>query len=117
MLVAVAVLFSLFTFMASAWAHDSTSHAELSPEIRNWINGLKDAGGTSCCSTADGYQPEEVDWDADAKGYRVRWKGEWFRVPDSAVIKEPNRLGYPVVWIGHSDGKPFVRCFLPGGGA
>ena len=111
----IALLLALLCSSQST-AHDETHYAELSPEIRNWVNGLKDANGYSCCATADGWQPEEVYWDADTSGYRVQWHGEWFRVPDEALIKQPNRLGYPTVWIAYKDGKPFVRCFLPGGG-
>ena len=111
------VTLALGLALVGAQARDNGQYANVDPAIKNWINGLKDAAGTSCCSTADGYQPEEVVWDADTKGYWVHWQGKRLQVPDSAVIKEPNRLGYPVVWIGYNGGEPFVRCFLPGGGA
>ncbi len=41
----------------------------------------------------------------------------WIVVPDSAVIKGPNRIGYAIVWLYGSlnfDGSRMVRCFLPG---
>ena len=30
--------------------------------------------------------------------YRVRLEGEWYDVPDDAVITEPNRVGRTMVW-------------------
>ena len=50
--------------------------------------------------------------------YRVRLKGEWIVVPDSALITEPNRYGPAVVWpYRDADGTTQIRCFLPGAGA
>jgi len=50
---------------------------------------------------------------------RVRIEGEWWDVPDEAVIKEPNRAGRTMVWpVYHwAVGAPLrleIRCFMPG---
>ena len=44
-------------------------------------------------------------------------EGQWFAVPDGALIKEPNRIGYAVVWYYKDSGQLHIRCFLPGSGA
>jgi hypothetical protein len=51
----------------------------------------------------------------------VRIEGEWYVVPDEAVIDEPNKRGYAMSWYWPSwelDGRmiPHIRCFLPGPG-
>lgn len=98
-------------------AHDLGQHAQVSPEINTWIEGLTDDKGRGCCATADGFKPEEVEWDMTQNAYRVMIGGEWFNVPDGAVIKEANKIGYAIVWYYKDSGKLFIRCFLPGSGA
>ena len=92
-------------------------HAQVAPEIRQWMEGLTDAQGRGCCATADGFQPDEVEWDTRENHYRVRIAGAWLVVPDGAVIHEPNRLGYAVVWYFVDNGRVVIRCFLPGSGS
>jgi hypothetical protein len=38
-------------------------------------------------------------------------------VPDGAVLKGANRIGYALVWYYISNGQLFIRCFLLGSGA
>jgi hypothetical protein len=40
----------------------------------------------------------------------------WYPVPDEVVIKDPNKVGHPVVWIYYEQGEVKIRCFAPGGG-
>lgn len=115
---------------APAFARDHGQYNNVDPAIRNWVHGLKDNKGASCCDFADGY-PAEAEWDMQTGHYRVRLQdprypdkpAEWFEVPDDKVITEPNRLGYAVVWWypeygGGVESKfmPRIRCFIPGGG-
>ena len=53
---------------------------------------------TRCCSFADGFSVDEVQWDTDDGHYRVRLHGQWVNVPNSSVVTEPNRYGPAVVW-------------------
>ena len=77
---------------------------------------LKDKNGAGCGDTADGY-PAEAEWDTAGEHYKVRIDGAWYVVPDAAVVTEPNKLGYAVVWVWHDfEGKLKIRCFIPGGG-
>ena len=57
------------------------------------------------------------DWDTQDGHYRVRIYGQWFVVPDDAVVAEPNRFGPTVVWpYRDRDGTTQIRCFMPGAG-
>ena len=49
--------------------------------------------------------------------YSVRIQGEWFVMPDDAVVTEPNCFGLAVVW-PYNDryGNTQIRCFIPGAG-
>jgi hypothetical protein len=106
-------------FAVPVMARDDGRYAN-SP-LKDWVRGLKDKMGVGCCDTSDGF-PAEVEWDTQASRYRVRIEGVWYVVPESAVLTEPNKLGYPMVWYWMKTdvpgGKPIpqIRCFLPGAG-
>ncbi len=100
-----------------AWARDDGRYAAMDPAIHAWFDHLASGKGL-CCSFADGFSIEDVDWDTDGSGYRVRVDGKWIDVPDAAVVTEPNRFGPAVVWPYRDiDGNTLIRCFLPGAGA
>lgn len=88
--------------------------------LKGWFDGLRSERGP-CCSDADGTTVQDPDWSNESGHYRVRIEGEWYDVPDDAVIKEPNRAGVTMVWPvyhfanGAPNGKPVsIRCFMPG---
>jgi hypothetical protein len=111
------ILLSLFAFSAVSEARDYGQYKNAPPETKSWIESLRDANGVPCCATADGYRPEEVEWDMAGNSYRVKVDNTWIVMPDSAVIKGPNQIGYAIVWLYGSldyDGHRIVRCFLPG---
>src|SRR5262249_12731936 len=60
--------------------------------LKEWFDHLSSKNGL-CCAFADGVSMQDVDWDTQEGHYRVRIRGEWFVVPDDAVVAEPNRLG------------------------
>ena len=84
--------------------------------LKSWFDGLTNQRGGQCCSFADGMTIRDVDWSADANGYRVRVEGQWLDVPASALVTVPNRLGSAVVWPFYDwQAKAWqVRCFMPG---
>jgi len=85
--------------------------------LKTWFDQLASGKGL-CCSFADGVSVENVDWDTQNGRYRVRMQGQWFVVPDAAVVTEPNRFGPAVVWpYQDGAGATQIRCFLPGAGA
>ena len=97
-----------------AFARDDGRYAN-SP-LKSWFDRLASGNGL-CCSFADGFRVDDVDWDTQDGHYRVRLNGEWIVVPDSSVVSEPNKFGPAVVWpyMG-TDGQTQIRCFLPGTG-
>ena len=84
--------------------------------LKPWFDRLASGKGL-CCSFADGFSVQDVDWDTQEGHYRVRIYGQWFVVPDAAVVTEPNRFGQAVVW-PYNDryGNTQIRCFMPGAG-
>jgi hypothetical protein len=106
--------------LATVQARVSDRHHQIRPEIKAWIETLTDQRGIGCCATADGLRLREIAWDITANSYRVKVGTQWLFVPDEAVIKGPNRLGYAVAWleydwdINSGEMTLSVRCFLPG---
>jgi hypothetical protein len=84
--------------------------------LKPWFDRLASGKGL-CCSFADGFSVQDVDWDIQDGHYRVRIYGQWLVVPDDAVVTEPNRFGLAVVW-PYNDryGNTQIRCFMPGAG-
>ena len=112
------VVISLAVLLAPrAHARDDGRYAGMDPVLHAWFDRLASGKGL-CCSFADGFAIEDVDWDTQGGKYRVRLDGEWTVVPDSAVVTEPNKYGRAVVWpYMDADGATQIRCFLPGAGA
>ena len=112
------VVSSLAVLLAPrAHARDDGRYAGMDPVLHAWFDRLASGKGL-CCSFADGFAIEDVDWDTQDGKYRVRLDGEWTVVPDSAVVTEPNKYGRAVVWpYMDADGATQIRCFLPGAGA
>jgi hypothetical protein len=84
--------------------------------------------GYPCCDNGDA-EHAEAEWDTTKGGYKVFLKnplrpdeaGQWFEVPDSAVVERPNLNGIAMVWwspyYGMDGGMtPKWRCFIPGAG-
>lgn len=114
-LAAIAVLAALSPAMGHDW--HALGIADGSAD-QNWLKGLKNKSGGSCCNGDDG-SPAEVEWDVHTDTYRVKIEGEWWPVPPAVVLETPNRMGYAMVWWYASTGiggkfVPIIRCFLRG---
>jgi hypothetical protein len=101
----------------TAAARDVDGRFANSP-LHGWFESLHSGKGP-CCSDADGTALSDVDWEAKEGHYRVRIEGEWWDVPDEAVITEPNRAGRTMVWPVYyrsttSALRVDIRCFMPG---
>jgi hypothetical protein len=110
-----------FALCPAASAADHGQLGPTSPEVKAWAGTLENKLKEGCCSTADGWKPEEVEYDMKGNKYRVKIDGEWYEVPSDAVVNVPNRFGFAVVWYYRSwlnGTKPTVsiRCFIPGAG-
>jgi hypothetical protein len=101
----------------TAAARDTDGRFASSP-LHNWFESLHSGKGP-CCSDADGTALSDVDWETHEGHYRVRIEGQWWDVPDEAVITEPNRAGRTMVWpiYYRTVNTPLrieIRCFMPG---
>jgi hypothetical protein len=118
-LVCISVLFLTATDLARAADHGQ--FGPISPEVKAWANSLENKLKEGCCSTADGWRPQEVEYDMKGNKYRVKIEGDWYDVPAAAVIDVPNRFGFPVVWYYKTWDNGIrpsisIRCFIPGAG-
>jgi len=118
-LVAIAVAFSAPAHLAAAADHGQFGPTP--PEIKAWANSLENKLKESCCSTADGWKPEAVEYDMKGNKYRVKVEGQWYDVPPDAVISLPNKFGFPVVWYYKTWDNGIrpsisIRCFIAGAG-
>jgi hypothetical protein len=101
----------------TAAARDVDGRYANSP-LKSWFESLHSSKGP-CCSDTDGATLSDVDWKSEDGHYLVRIEGQWWDVPDQAVIKEPNRAGRTMVWpvyYRELNGliRVDIRCFMPG---
>ena len=117
----VCIAVSLLASCHLAQAADHGQFGPTSPETRAWANSLQNKLSEGCCSTADGWKPEAVEYDMKGNKYRVKIEGQWYDVPASAMIELPNKFGFPVVWYYKTWDNGIrpsisIRCFIPGAG-
>ncbi|HEY4775866.1 MAG TPA: hypothetical protein VIH40_13730 [Xanthobacteraceae bacterium] len=117
LVLALAMLIMMLWLTTLATARDRGQYAQVDPAVRAWVKSLATprSGSAGCCDISDG-QPPEAIWDMGGGRYRVMIEGRWHDVPDDALIGEPNRLGYAVVWFRMDGDRPDILCFLPGAG-
>lgn len=98
------------------YARDPDGRYAASP-LKGWFDSLASGKGP-CCSDADGNVVLDADWESRDGHYRVRIAGEWYDVPDEAVLKGPNKDGRTIVWPlrGYMNKNNImdIRCFIPG---
>lgn len=114
---ALAVI-ALMVLLTLAYGRDLEGRYAGSP-LKSWFDNLTAKGGARCCSDADGSALSDVDWETRDGRYRVRLEGQWWDVPDEAVVIEPNRAGRTMVWPVYYRGlgavlRIEIRCFMPG---
>lgn len=101
------VIIGLVFLMKPAFGHDHSR-----PELNGWLKSLHSKSNTWCC---DGSDTDAIDdWETKGSGYRVKFEGRWFDVPDSAIVDGPNKSGGPLLWMSKGWGEREVRCFMPG---
>jgi hypothetical protein len=86
-----AVALCMTTFVANGVSARDLDGSYANSPLKQWFDQLASGNGL-CCSFADGFSVQDVDWDTKDGRYRVRLQGEWVVVPDEAVVTEPNRL-------------------------
>ncbi len=101
---------TVLIMVSSAFAHDHNR-----PGLDGWYQGLKTKLGPCCDGPGkDATYLADKDWETKDGHYRVYIEGEWIDVPDNAVLNEPNLDGRTLVWTYRMNGRPAVRCFIPG---
>lgn len=94
------------------WAHYAQAHDHGRPEMDDWLAGLHSKNKTWCCKGDDTDTIE--DWETKGDRYRVKFRGEWFDVPEDALVEGPNKGGDALLWMNKGYLGMSVRCFLPG---
>lgn len=93
------------------------AHDHEHPELNQWYQGLNSGMG-ACCDGSEAVHLADVDWESKDGHYRVKLDGDWYDVPDKAVLPGPNLDGRTLVWpwtIWVGGKKMYgIRCFLPG---
>lgn len=121
----LAAAFAYLYLAMQAPGRDFGQWSQTNPGLRDWIKGLRDRDGVSCCSDADGQEvegwsfqrPDVPAWlHPQHRGYWVKVLGQWLPIPPKALLEVPNRLGYARVWLVYEGGNPIVRCFIAGAG-
>lgn len=109
-------------FIVSCVVYPAYTHDHTRPDLQKWFEGLRAKGhtgprsGSACCDGYDAKRVDDVDWESNDGKYRVRLNGQWYDVPEEAIVEDPNKAGPTMVWpkidpFGRIDG---IRCFMPG---
>ena len=113
-MIRVALLF--LVLCVPALARDNGQYNQVAPEIRQWFRDQKSPKtGMICCSEADGSEAQEDIRDGHYWTTSPAVAPNWYQVPDEVVIKDPNKVGPPVVWVYYERGEVRIRCYIPGG--
>lgn len=109
-LIGLALLAAGLIYLASinfVHAHDHNN-----PANNEWLKSLHSKNKTWCC---DGNDTDAIeDWDTKGGHYRVKFRGQWFDVPDDALVEGPNKGGGALLWMNKGYSGQAVRCFMPG---
>jgi hypothetical protein len=103
----VMVIIGLVFLLKPAFGHDHNH-----PERNEWLKSLHSKEKTWCCDGNDTDAIEE--WETKGNKYRVKFGGQWFDVPEGALVDGPNKQGEALLWMNKGWGGPSVRCFMPG---
>lgn len=105
--VVVAIILLFGASLYPVFAHDHNH-----PERNSWLKSLHSKGGAWCC---DGNDTDQIDqWETRGGKYRVKFRGEWFDVPEDSIVDGPNKGGDALLWMSKGYEGMKVRCFMPG---
>ena len=113
-MVAIIRVLAVLALFGIGFAHARDDGRYANSPMKPWFESLHNQDGVQCCAVADGMALADVDWDTQGGHYRVRIDDQWVAVPDDRVITQPNQVGKAIVWPQYLNGKPLVRCFMPG---
>lgn len=103
----------LLAAMIAAWA--AFAHDHNRPGLDSWYSALRSGKGPCCGGPKiDATVLIDADWESKDGRYRVRIEGQWYDVPEDAVLSGPNLDGRTLVWPIKGYGGLTIRCFMPG---
>jgi hypothetical protein len=90
---------------------DRGQFKDVPDDIRAWFRGVRSPSGSVCCDISDGHR---TIYDVRGGSYWVPIDGVWWRVPETAIVRNAgNPLGEAVVWYVSVRGNIEIRCFVP----
>lgn len=106
------IFVSLILLLMALLIHPVRAHDHARPGLVEWLKTLKNQNKDLCC---DGTDTDAIDaWEADGRRFRVKFRGEWYEVPESAMVDGPNKSGGALLWMNKGYIGYSVRCFMPG---
>lgn len=88
------------------------AHDHANPANNEWLKSLTSKNKTLCC---DGNDTDAIeDWDTKDNRYRVKFRGQWFDVPDDALVDDAKKGVEALLWMNKGYSGVSVRCFKPG---
>ena len=106
------IVASLLLLLFALWQHPVRAHDHGRPGLLEWMKGLQSKSRALCCDGNDTDQIE--DWETKGDHYRVKFRGQWYDVPDEALVEGPNKGGGALLWMNKGYLGASVRCFMPG---
>lgn len=106
------LIVSLIVLTMAIFIHPLRAHDHTRPFLNDWLKGLQSKNNMLCC---DGNDTDAIeDWETKDNRYRVKFRGAWYDVPDSAIVDGPNKGGDALLWMNKGFMGMSVRCFMPG---
>ena len=108
----VLIIVSLVLLVMALSIHPIRAHDHSRPGLIEWLKTLQSRNNAPCCD-GDDTDPIE-DWETKDSRYRVKFRGQWYDVPESAIVGGPNKGGDALLWMNKGFSGYSVRCFMPG---
>jgi hypothetical protein len=106
------IIVSVILLLMALSIHQVRAHDHARPELNDWLKSLRSKNNTWCCDGRD-HDPID-DWEAKDNRYRVKFRGQWYDVPETAIVDGPNKAGDAMLWMNKGYLGVSVRCFVPG---
>jgi hypothetical protein len=103
---------SLVVLILVLGTYAARAHDHSRPALNDWLKSLHSANKSWCCN-GDDADPIE-DWETRDSHFRVKFRGEWYDVPEGAIVDGPNKGGDALLWMNKGYMGMSVRCFMPG---
>lgn len=100
--------------LISSWMGRNVAHAHdaHNPALSKWSMQQKNQLNSPCCNGEDVFSLTDSEWRIVGDHYEAYFKGEWMKIPQSALIKRSDEAptSNALLWVWY--GRP--QCFRPG---